>query len=267
MFGNQWMAESIDAPDLNLPNKQDALIAAVAKANAKTIVVLQTGGPVVMPWLNNVGAVVEAWYPGTNGGTAIARVLTGEVNPSGRLPATFPASVAQLPRPVIDGDAVTKDENIIEKVATDYNIEGAAVGYKWFDLKGHKPLFPFGYGLSYTSFALSDLSASKAADGGAGIEVSFSVKNTGKRDGKAVGQVYVSPAAGGWDKVAVKAGESGKATVKIDPRLLAMYDSASKTWKIAAGEYVVTLAESAGAQPAATVKLKLDARTLNISGR
>jgi beta-glucosidase len=275
VFGNQWMAEALDAPDLNLPNKQDALISAVAKANAKTIVVLQTGGPVVMPWLNNVGAVVEAWFPGTSGGAAIARVLTGEVNPSGRLPATFPASVAQLPRPVIDGDAVTKDENIMEKVTTDYNIEGAAVGYKWFDLKGHKPLFPFGYGLSYTSFAFADLSANKSADG-AGIDVSFSVQNTGKRDGKTVGQVYVSPAAGGWeapkrlggwDKVAVKAGASGKAKVKIDPRLLGVYDSASKTWKIAAGEYIVTLAESAGAKPAATVKVKLDARTLNISGR
>ncbi|MPQ55685.1 glycosyl hydrolase [Duganella sp. FT27W] len=273
VFGNQWAAESIDAPDLNLPNKQDDLIAAVAKANSKTVVVLQTGGPVVMPWLNNVAAVLEAWYPGTNGGAAIARVLTGEVNPSGRLPATFPASVAQLPRPVIDGDAVTKDEDILNKTTTNYNIEGAAVGYKWFDLKGHKPLFPFGYGLSYTTFALSDLAANKADKG---IEVTFNVKNTGKRDGKAVGQVYIAPAKGGWeapkrlggwDKVEVKAGETGKATVKVDPRLLAMYDSASKTWKIAPGEYVVTLADSAGAKPAATVKVSLDAQTVDIHGK
>ena len=273
VFGNQWTAESIDAPDLNLPNQQDDLIAAVAKANSKTVVVLQTGGPVVMPWLNNVAAVLEAWYPGTNGGAAIARVLTGEVNPSGRLPATFPASVAQLPRPVLDGDAVTKDEEILNKLTTDYNIEGAAVGYKWFDLKGHKPLFPFGYGLSYTSFAYSDLAANKTANG---VEVSFSVKNTGQRDGKAVGQVYISPAKGGWeapkrlggwDKVAVKAGATGKATVKVDPRLLGMYDSASKTWKIAAGEYIVTLAESAGAKPAATVKISLDARSVDIHGK
>ena len=105
VFGNQWMAESFDSDDLNLPNRQDDLIAAVAKANPKTVVVLQTGGPVVMPWLNDVGAVLEAWYPGTNGGAAIARVLSGEVNPSGRLPATFPASLAQLPRPKLDGDA------------------------------------------------------------------------------------------------------------------------------------------------------------------
>ncbi|KQQ36312.1 beta-glucosidase [Duganella sp. Leaf126] len=273
VFGNQWTAESIDAPDLNLPNKQDDLIAAVAKANGKTVVVLQTGGPVVMPWLNNVAAVLEAWYPGSNGGAAIARVLTGEVNPSGRLPATFPASVSQLPRPKLDGDAVTKDENILNSLTTNYNIEGAAVGYKWFDLKGHKPLFPFGYGLSYTTFAMSDLAAAKRDKG---IEVTFNVTNTGKRDGKAVGQVYIAPAKGGWeapkrlggwDKLAVKAGETGKATVKVDPRLLAMYDSASKTWKIAPGEYVVTLAESAGAKPAATVKVSLDAQTVDIHGK
>ncbi|MQA36654.1 beta-glucosidase family protein [Rugamonas aquatica] len=273
VFGNQWMGESIDAPDLNLPGQQDALIAAIAKANPNTVVVLQTGGPVAMPWLDKVGAVLEAWYPGTSGGAAIARIISGEINPSGRLPATFPASAAQLPRPVIDGDARTKDENIIEKVVTDYDIEGAAVGYKWFDLKGHKPLFPFGYGLSYTSFAYSDLSARAA---GNGVEVSFTTRNTGKRDGKAVGQVYVSPVAGGWeapkrlggwDKVELKPGASGKSTLRIDPRLLGMYDSASKTWKIAAGDYVVTLAESAGAAPAASVRLHLEAQTVNVNGR
>ncbi|SHN12818.1 beta-glucosidase [Duganella sacchari] len=272
VFGNQWMGESVDAEDLNLPNRQDALIEAVAKANPKTVVVLQTGGPVVMPWLNNVGAVLEAWYPGTSGGAAIARVLNGDVNPSGRLPVTFPASLTQLPRPVLDGDAKTKDENIIEKASTDYNIEGAAVGYKWFDLKGHKPLFAFGYGLSYSSFAYEGLSAKPA---GNGIEVRFSIKNTGKRDGKAVGQVYVSSVAGGWEapkrlggwsKQDLKAGASGDATVQIDPRLLGVYDSASKTWKIAAGEYLVTLADSAGAAPAASVKVKLEARTVDVNG-
>lgn len=273
VFANQWMAESFDADDLNLPGKQDELIAAVAKANPKTVVVLQTGGPVVMPWLNKVGAVLEAWYTGSNGGAAIARVLSGEVNPSGRLPATFPASVAQLPRPKLDGDAKEKNEAAIEKFSTDYNIEGAAIGYKWFDLKGHKPLFPFGYGLSYTSFAYEGLNARPA---GSGIEVTFSIKNTGKRDGKAVGQVYVSPLAGGWeapkrlggwDKLELKAGASGKATVKIDPRLLGVYDSASKRWKIAAGEYLVTLADSAGAKPASSVKVRLDARSVDVNGR
>jgi beta-glucosidase len=275
VFATQWMAESIDAPDLNLPGQQDALIAAVAKANPKTVVVLQTGGPVVMPWLNDVGAVLEAWYPGTSGGAAIARVLGGAVNPSGHLPATFPASVEQLPRLKIDGDANSKDDNVVEHVTADYNIEGAAIGYKWFDLKGHKPLFPFGYGLSYTSFGYSGLSA-KAVDGGAGVDVSFTIKNIGKRDGKAVGQVYISPVAGGWeapkrlagwDKMALKAGASGKTTLRIDPRLIGMYDSASKRWNIAAGDYLVTLAESAGAAPAASVTLHLDAKSVNVQGR
>ncbi|MGV7206681.1 glycoside hydrolase family 3 C-terminal domain-containing protein [Oxalobacteraceae bacterium A2-2] len=273
VFGTQWTGESLDQPDLNLPGAQDALIAAVAKANKNTVVVLETGGPVVMPWLDQVGAVLEAWYPGTSGGGAIARVLSGEVNPSGRLPATFPSSVAQLPRPVIDGDAHTKDEAVKEKATTDYNIEGAAVGYKWFDLKGHKPLFPFGYGLSYTSFAYEGLAARAA---GNGMEVSFSVKNTGKRAGKNVAQVYVAPAAGGWeapkrlagwDKLDLQPGASGKATVRIDPRLLGVYDSAAKRWNIAAGDYIVTLADSATAQPAATVKLHLDARSVDLHGK
>jgi beta-glucosidase len=273
VFGTQWTGESLDQPDLNLPGAQDALIAAVARANKNTVVVLQTGGPVVMPWLDQVGAVLEAWYPGTSGGAAIARVLSGEVNPSGRLPATFPASVAQLPRPVIDGDAHTQDEAVKEKATTDYNIEGAAVGYKWFDLKGHKPLFPFGYGLSYTSFAYHGLAARAA---GNGMEVSFSVKNTGQRAGKNVAQVYVAPAAGGWEapkrlagweKLDLQPGASGKATVRIDPRLLGVYDSAAKRWNIAAGDYLVTLADSATAQPAATVKLHLDARSVDQHGK
>jgi beta-glucosidase len=199
-------------------------------------------------------------------------VLSGDVNPSGRLPATFPASLAQLPRPVLDGDAKRRMKHHREGHHR-LQHRRRRIGYKWFDLKGHKPLFPFGYGLSYTSFAYEGLSAKPA---GTGIEVSFSIKNTGKRDGKAVGQVYVSSLAGGWeapkrlggwDKLDLKAGASGKATVQIDPRLLGVYDSASKTWKIAAGEYLVTLADSAGAKPAASVKVKLDARTVDVNGR
>lgn len=268
LFATQWTAESVDVPSLSLPNGQDALIAAVARANPKTVVVLQTGGPVTMPWLDSVGAVVEAWYPGTRGGEAIARVLSGEVNPSGRLPATFPQSEAQLPRVVVDGDGKRDTEGH----KTDYNIEGAAVGYKWFDLKGHKPLFAFGHGLSYTSFGYSGLKA-QARDGT--VSVTFAVKNQGARAGKAVPQVYISPAAGGWeapkrlggwDKLALKAGETRSATVTIDPRLLGVYDSASKRWKIAEGEYIVTLGESAAA-PVASVKLRLPARTLDVRGR
>ncbi|MES2018492.1 MAG: glycoside hydrolase family 3 C-terminal domain-containing protein [Pseudomonadota bacterium] len=262
VFATQWTAESIDVPDLSLPDGQDALIAKVAAANPNTVVVLETGGPVTMPWLDAVGAVVEAWYPGTAGGEAIARVLSGEVNPSGRLPATFPRSESQLPRPRVDGDPAAKPGG---RYSVDYNIEGAAVGYKWFELKGHTPLFAFGHGLSYTSFAYQRLAARPTGDS---IVVEFKVSNTGKREGKAVAQVYVGPAAGGWEaprrlggweKVALKRGASRTCRMVIDPRLLAMYDSASGKWNIAAGDYIVTLASASDA-PAASVTVTLAAR-------
>jgi beta-glucosidase len=260
VFATQWTAESLDVPDLSLPNAQDALIAQVAAANKNTVVVLETGGPVKMPWIGAVGAVVEAWYPGAAGGEAIGRVLTGEVNPSGRLPATFPQSEAQLPRAKLDGDPKGEPGQF----SVDYNIEGAAVGYKWFELKGHKPLFAFGHGLSYTSFGLDGL---KAKAEGRGIAVEFKATNTGKRAGKAVPQIYVAPAKGGWeaprrlggwDKLALEPGESRTGKVLVDPRLLAVYDSKSRKWKIAAGEYIVTLAHASDA-PAAKVTVKLAA--------
>lgn len=269
VFGVQWTAESIDAVDLSLPHGQDGLIAAVAAANPNTVVVLETGGPVTMPWLGAVGAVVQAWYPGAAGGEAIARVLTGEVNPSGRLPATFPMAESQLPRAKLDGDPANKPGG---RYTVDYNIEGAAVGYKWFELKGHKPLFAFGHGLSYTSFGYTGLAAK--ASGGA-IAVDFKVANTGKRAGAAVPQVYVARAGGGWeaprrlggwDKVALKAGESRASQVTIDPRVLAVYDSASRKWKIAPGEYIVTLAAASDA-PVSSVKVMLEGREFAAGAR
>ncbi len=268
VFVNQWTAESVDVPNLSLPDNQDALVAAVAKANAKTVVVMQTGGPVFMPWLADVGAAVEAWYPGTNGGEAIARVLFGEVNPSGHLPATFPASEAQLPRPVLDGYPEVKDA----RITVNYT-EGATVGYKWFDLKGHKPLFPFGHGLSYSEFAFSGL---KADVKNGLINASFTVKNTGSVAGKEVAQVYVAPVSavweapkrlGGWQKVDLKAGASTKASVTIDPRLVGMYDSATKTWKIAEGDYKVILAADATDAKATSVTVHLNAATLDVKGK
>ena len=267
VFGEQWTGESIDVPDLNLPDGQNALIDAVARANKKTVVVLETGGPVVMPWLGKVGAVLEAWYPGTAGGEAIARVLTGEVNPSGHLPATFPASLAQTPRPVLEGDPkLDRDSHPMGN----YDIEGAAVGYKWFDKTGAKPLFPFGYGLSYTSFAMSGLTA--AADG-KGIKAAFTVKNTGGVQGKAVAQVYVSGA--GWEapkrlgafrKVDLAPGTEQAVSVTIDPRLLATFDVASGGWRIAGGEYSVMLATSA-ADVVQTVKVQVAPQTLDRTGK
>jgi beta-glucosidase len=249
VFADQWTTESEDVASLSLPKNQDATIAAAAKAGKPTVVVLETGGPVTMPWLNDVGAVLQAWYPGTSGGEAIARVLTGEVDATGRLPVTFPASEAQLPRPKLDGDPKTPDALF----SVDYSIEGAAVGYKWFDRKGLKPLFPFGHGLSYTSFAYSDLKTSTA---NGQLTVAFKVTNTGKRAGKDVPQVYVSPKAGGWEaprrlagfqKVDLAPGASQTVTLAVDPRLLATWDEKAHGWKVAAGDYEVQLGASSAA--------------------
>jgi beta-glucosidase len=268
VFATQWTGEGMDMPNLSLPDKQDDLIAAVAAANPNTVVVLETGGPVSMPWLGRVPAVLEAWYPGSAGGEAIAGVLFGEVNPSGHLPVTFPASDAQLPRPVLDGYPYVPDR----RFDVDYH-EGAAVGYKWFDLKGLKPLFPFGHGLSYTEFALSDLAAD-ARDGI--VRASFVVRNTGKVSGKEVAQVYVSPLNTRWEapkrlagfqKVDVKPGAAVKGAVTVDPRLLAMYDSATHTWKVAAGDYKVTLASSAADDKAVSAVVHLEAAVYDVNGK
>jgi beta-glucosidase len=268
LFATQWMGEGMDAPNLALPGKQNEVIEAVAAANAKTIVVLETGGPVTMPWLSKVPAVLEAWYPGSSGGEAIASVLFGEVNPSGHLPATFPASESQLPRPVLDGYPEVAEQ----RFDVDYH-EGAAVGYKWFDLKGYQPLFPFGHGLSYTEFALSDLAAGLKDDR---LHASFTVKNVGKSTGKEVAQVYVSPLDAKWEapkrlagfqKVEVTPGAAVRTSVAIDPRLLAVYDSATKTWRVAAGEYKVIVAADAGAGKGVSTVIRLSDAVYDVNGK
>lgn len=268
VFATQWVGEALDATSLALPDRQDDLIAQVAGANGRTVVVLENGGPVAMPWLAKVPAVLETWYPGTSGGEAIANVLFGNVNPSGHLPATFPASEQQLPRPKVDGDPAQPEMQF----AVDYT-EGAAVGYKWFDLKGHKPLFPFGHGLSYTTFSYSGLS-SQMKDGR--LHVRFKVTNTGSVAGKDVPQVYVAPVSakweapkrlGGWDKVALQPGESKEVEVTVEPRVLAMFDEASRTWRTAKGKYKVTLAEDAAGTNASSVTVDLPASTLDVRGR
>jgi beta-glucosidase len=267
VFATQWTGESVDAESLALPDRQDDLIASVAGANGRTVVVLETGGPVAMPWLNRVPAVLEAWYPGTGGGEAIANVLFGAVNPSGHLPATFPASEQQLPRPKLDGDP----KNPELQFAVDYH-EGAAAGYKWFDLKGHKPLFPFGHGLSYTSFAYSGLSG-QLRDGR--LHVRFKVTNTGSIAGKDVPQVYASPLSGrweapkrlaGWDKVLLQPGESKEVEVTVEPRVLAMFDEKSRTWRRSKGKLRLTLAEDAAGTNASSVTVDLPASILDARG-
>jgi len=252
VFVTQWATESIDTT-IELGAEQDGLVKAVAKANSKTIVVLETGGPVLMPWAANVAAIVEAWYPGTAGGAAIANVLLGKVNPSGHLPATFAKMVDQLAHPdkPHEGDV-------------QYN-EGATVGYKWFDVKGTTPLFAFGHGLSYTTFSYEQLSAKPS---GETIDVSFVVKNKGKLAGKDVAQVYVAGRGwegpkrlGAFEKVTLAPGEQTEVHVQIDPRLLATWSTEKHQWEIAAGDYEVLLGESSRSI-VKRVSVKLPARTL-----
>ena len=241
VFVTQWMIEGFDAPDLTLPDHQDALVAAVAAANPRTIVVLETGNPVLMPWLDSVGGVLDAWYPGARGGEAIAGLLFGDINPSGRLPITFPRDEAQLPRPAIPGSSLP------EKTPFDVDyVEGPNLGYRWFEAKDLKPLFPFGYGLSYSSFRYANL----IVHGGRPLRVSFDVTNTGARAGMDTPQVYAAPPGGvrrliGWEKLDLKPGETRRVTVTADPRLLASFDERAHGWKLAAGTYRVAVGASA----------------------
>jgi beta-glucosidase len=258
VFANQWQTEGLDQPDLSLPRGQDALIAAVTAANPNTIVVLQTGSAVEMPWLNQTAAVLEAWYPGVAGGEAIASVLFGATNPSGHLPITFPASLNDLPRPTLDGsDTVEPDfqgrSGATQELAANFDIEGSDLGYRWNARTGRKALFPFGYGLSYTSFVSSGLKLS-------GTSASFTIGNTGSRAGATVAQLYLVSRNGqtkqrlvGFQRVDLAAGASHKVTLTIDPRLLADWNAGG--WSIADGQYGFALGENAEALgPVATAR-------------
>jgi beta-glucosidase len=261
VFATQWNGEAFDSP-LALENNQDALIEAVAMVNPNTVVVLESGGAVLMPWIGKVKGVLHAWYPGTSGGEAIANILAGRVNPSGRLPITFPSSESQLSRPKL-----TEQDARGVKVAN--YTEGATVGYKWYESKKLTPLFPFGFGLSYTSFGYKDLQA--RVDGN-DLVVKFRVTNTGSRRGKAVPQVYVAPVAGGWEapkrlagwrKIGLEPGANGEVELRVDPRVLAVFTEADNAWHVAAGDYRVVLGESS-AEVKLETTVKLPERTLPV---
>ncbi|AND70269.1 beta-glucosidase [Dyella thiooxydans] len=271
VFAEQWTAESFDVPTMDLPGNQDALIAAVAKANPHTLVVLQTNGAVKMPWLDQVQGVLEAWYPGANGGEAIARVLFGEVDASGRLPVTWPKDESQLPRPSIPGAGLASigiPPQGQPQQDIDYDIEGADVGYRWFEKKGLQPLFPFGYGLAYTSFAYG---TPKLENHDGAISVSVRVTNTGKRAGVAVPQLYVAPPQGdttrrlaGWQRVSLKPGESREVRVAASPVRLAHYDAAKRGWARDAGRYRFALGTDAATMLKADLSVGLPAATCTL---
>jgi beta-glucosidase len=257
VFADQYMSEGRDAMTLSLPANQDALIEAVAKANPRTIVVLVTGNPVTMPWESQVKGIVQAWYPGIAGGEAIADVLFGDANPSGKLPITYPRTVEGLPHPEIFGvkrkeGATGLPENWSKgrqntPFRADYT-EGARVGYKWFDSEKKQPLFSFGFGLSYTTFQYSGLHVDPAQK-----TVFFQLENTGKRGGAEIAQVYVRLPSGagekfnrlaGWQRVELPAGERKQVTIRLEPLALAAFDTTNDRWSWPEGEYSVQVGGS-----------------------
>ena len=237
--------EGRDRPSMDLPGDQAALIQAVSSANKHTIVILNAGTPVTMTnWVDHVPALLEAWFPGQEGGSAIAAILFGKVNPSGKLPDTFAASRSDYP------DA----PNVVKKNQVKYS-EGIYIGYRHFDKAGIQPVFPFGYGLSYTTFKYSQLklSAARLANDGT-VTASLKVSNTGKRAGEEVVQLYVHAAKSpmdrperelkGFAKVALNPGETKTISLRLTPRDLAYFDVAAHQWKADAGDYEIEIGAS-----------------------
>ncbi len=284
VFVNQPTSEGRDSPTLNLPSDrtlganpvtidQDKLVAAVAAANPHTIVVLETGGPVAMPWIDKVSAAIEIWYPGIRGAEALANILFGDVNPCAKLPATFAKTELDLPLPQIPGMQPPKPAPSTPPAAgapaapgggrggmAAFDIvypEGLKVGYKWFDAENKEPLFAFGHGLSYTTFAYSGLKA--------GLDsVTFTVRNTGKRAGAEIAQVYAGlPAAAqeppkrlvAWEKIQLAPGESKTVTVRLEPKFLSIFNEQRDDWELLSGEYRILVGGSSRSTPlTATVK-------------
>lgn len=259
LFVHQHTSEGSDLPSLSLPHSQDKMIEAVAAANPHCIVVLETGGPVLMPWADKVSAILEAWYPGIRGAEAAANIIFGDVNPSGRLPVTFPRSEADLPHPTLAGMQYVPEGSAhhahLKFPPFDINYdEGLKVGYKWYETEGKLPLFPFGFGLSYTTYSYSNLRAAMGED----LKVTFQVTNNGKRIGAEIAQVYaVLPASAdepfkrliGWEKVPLASGETRTVTISVDPLYLSIFNTAKNAWELVPGEYRLLAGSSAVSTP------------------
>ena len=265
VFVNQPMSEGRDSASISLPGNQDALVDAVAAANQHTIVVVESGGPVSMPWVEKVQGIVEAWYPGIGGAQSLAGILFGDVNPSGHLAISFAKSDDQLPHPEVPGMNLIPKPVAGHRRAGDLPLfdapatEGVRVGYKWFESEHKDPLFPFGFGLSYTTYEYSDLKASQH-------EVTFTVRNSGSRAGTEVAQVYASlPASTGennfkrlvaWERVTLAAGESKTVTLKLDPIYLSIFDTGKSSFVLSPGDYTIVAGSSSSDTPlSATVHI------------
>jgi beta-glucosidase len=264
VFAHQWESEGMDLPSLSLPGDQNQLIEAVAAANPHTVVVLETGTAITMPWINKVQGIVEAWFAGSSGHKALANVLIGKVNPSAKLAMTFPVSESDLPRPTIPplpaafsgagAAAVMGKSHAVPNYSVHY-FEGAKVGYKWYQAE-HKPvLFPFGFGLSYTTYSYSGL---KVRSNGTHPIATFTVTNTGHRAGTEIAQVYASlpDASGehynrlvGWQRVMLQPGQSKTVSVTVSPQMLSIYDTQHSDWKLLPGAYHLYAGPSSATLP------------------
>jgi beta-glucosidase len=256
VFASQWLSEDMDAPSLSLSDNQDALIEQIASVNPHTIVVLETGTAVTMPWIDKVAGVVEAWYAGSSGHKALANILVGEINPAGKLPLTFPRSETDLPhpdRPMIPAESQAHAADSAHSGYAVHYEEGSEVGYKWYEAQHKQPLFAFGFGLSYTTYAYSGLSVDSATK-----TARFIVKNTGTRAGTEIAEVYAGLPKGtdepykrlaGWKRVTLAPGESKSITITIDDRVLQTFDEGQNAWNMTKGEYQVMVGGSSDDTP------------------
>jgi beta-glucosidase len=246
VYANDFESEGSDLANIELPGTQNSLISAVAAVNPNTVVVLNTGSAVTMPWLDKVKGVFEAWYPGQESGNAIARLLYGDVNPSGKLPVTFPTSMDQVP-------AATAAQWPGVGGQVQYS-EGLNVGYRWYDTKNLTPAYPFGYGLSYTSFAFSHLhvDGNTLRENGK-IRVSADVTNTGRRAGAEVAQLYLSAPASvgepanqlkGFQKVELAPRQTKRVSFELSAQDASYWNSDAQAWTLGAGKYTVHIGDS-----------------------
>jgi beta-glucosidase len=233
-------AERHDRTTLALPGNQDALVAAVAAANRRTIVVLETGSAVLMPWIKSVPAVLETWYPGATAGLALADLLSGKVDPSGKLPVTFPASESVTAMP--DATPATFGGTNGQVLYSD----DINVGYRWYQTNQVQPLFPFGYGLSYTTFKFSGLQTTITSSGG--IDVQATITNTGPARGTEVVQAYLGMPSDagepprqlrGFTRVDLASKQSKTVQMTIAAGDLATWDSGANSWVVPGGTYTV----------------------------
>ncbi len=263
VFVHQHLMESADASSLELPGNQDQLVEAVAAANPNAIVVLETGGPVTMPWMDRVGAILEAWYPGIRGGQAIGNLLFGTANPSGKLAVTFPRDAAQLPHPLIQSppEGLKPYPGFGEAPPPPFDVdytEGLKVGYKWFDAEHKTPLFPFGFGLSYSTFQYEYMEATVHAHH---LIVTFRVRNTSPRAGTEISEVYLGFPRGageppkrlvGWARFQLEAGQTRSVKVSVKPLYLSIFDTRSSKWRVYPGNYRVYVGSSSEDLPLST---------------